>query len=212
MKKVFYLLISVFFLFHSPLWAGEIMEQEIALSKSEQAKVFSGEIVLREIKSNREHPTFEAIGVFEANIERVYKLLGDYALHSQFMPNVTRAEVIEKTDHHLLVNYTLGLPMGQSKRYRLKITTQKSIQQARIEWQLVDWPGIKPGETIRDTQGYWLLKPSLDDKTLALYHVYTDPGHIPFGFGWIVDYLSKESIPDVLINTRKYLKTYRENR
>ncbi|MCI5125930.1 MAG: hypothetical protein D3925_16025, partial [Candidatus Electrothrix sp. AR5] len=44
----------------------------------------------------------------------------------------------------------------------------------------------------------------LDAKhSLVLYHVYTDPGKIPFGLGWIVDFLGKDSVPEVLVQTKE---------
>jgi hypothetical protein len=42
---------------------------------------------------------------------------------------------------------------------------------------------------------------------LAWYHVYTDPGKIPTGFGWIVNILTKGSMPDILRNTDKRVKS-----
>jgi ABC-type sugar transport system substrate-binding protein len=35
-------------------------------------------------------------------------------------------------------------------------------------------------------------------KTGVRYLVYTDPGPVPMGFGWIVDSMSKDSIPKML--------------
>ena len=34
-------------------------------------------------------------------------------------------------------------------------------------------------------------------------NVYTDPGPIPFGLGWIVDIVSKDSVSDILLRTKK---------
>jgi hypothetical protein len=57
-------------------------------------------------------------------------------------------------------------------------------------------------ETIRDTSGYWRIEAQSENKSLTLYHLYTDPGPIPFGLGWIVDVLSKNSVPQVLLQTK----------
>jgi hypothetical protein len=43
------------------------------------------------------------------------------------------------------------------------------------------------------------------DHLLVLYHVYTDPGPIPLGLGWIVQILSEKSVPKTLSQTRKRL-------
>ena len=61
-------------------------------------------------------------------------------------------------------------------------------------------PGIAPEDTIADTHGHWRLAPWAKDrsKTEVRYEVYTDPGPVPTGFGWIVDALSKDSLPKTL--------------
>jgi hypothetical protein len=38
------------------------------------------------------------------------------------------------------------------------------------------------------------------------YQVYTDLGHIPFGLGWIIDFLTEYSLPEVLLNTKEYVE------
>lgn len=35
-------------------------------------------------------------------------------------------------------------------------------------------------------------------KTVVQYYVYTDPGSVPLGAGWIVDSMSKDSLPKTL--------------
>jgi len=45
--------------------------------------------------------------------------------------------------------------------------------------------------------------PGLPNSTLALYHVFTDPGEVPFGMEWIVDFLSGKSLPKAIEETRK---------
>ncbi|MBI3230558.1 MAG: hypothetical protein HYZ45_10375, partial [Burkholderiales bacterium] len=37
-----------------------------------------------------------------------------------------------------------------------------------------------------------------DSKTVVRYYVSTDPGPVPLGLGWIVDSMSKDSIPKML--------------
>jgi hypothetical protein len=83
------------------------------------------------------------------------------------------------------------------------MTYKITADAADIGWQLIPWPELSPSETIRDTSGYWRLTPLPGDKTLVEYQVRTDPGDIPFGAGWIVDLLTKGSLPDILESTRK---------
>lgn len=63
-------------------------------------------------------------------------------------------------------------------------------------------------EAIVDTYGQWILEmvPGQDDQVLAYYRVYTDPGHIPWGAGWIVEGLTKSSVPDIIKKTRERMR------
>ena len=93
--------------------------------------------------------------------------------------------------------------MGKIKKYRLEITaSEPTTQSALIKWQLLPWPELKPQETIKDTTGFWRIEKKAQNKALVLYHVYTDPGPIPFGLGWIVDVLSKNSVPEAFLATK----------
>jgi len=62
--------------------------------------------------------------------------------------------------------------------------------------------------SIVDTWGQWVLSPLKNDpKTILVqYQVYTDPGYIPYGLGWIVEMVTKNNLPEILINTKKHVK------
>ena len=74
-------------------------------------------------------------------------------------------------------------------------------------------PGIKPKEMIIDTWGQWILEtyPGKEQQVVAYYRVYTDPGKIPLGFGWIVEFMSKDSIPNVIKQTRRRVRQMAES-
>ncbi len=119
------------------------------------------------------------------------------------MPNVSRIEIVEQRENETVLNYTLTLPLGIIKKYRLKISESAPEHQFSIlEWQMQEWPELKREETITDTTGYWRIEEKNENNSLVLYHVYSDPGPIPFGLGWIVDALSKNSVPEVLLQTK----------
>ncbi|MBU4009967.1 MAG: hypothetical protein KJ882_04310, partial [Proteobacteria bacterium] len=92
---------------------------------------------------------------------------------------------------------------GKMKKYRLKISmTEPNNQISVLKWQLQKWPGLDPRETIKDTTGYWRIEKKTEKSSLVFYHVYTDPGPIPFGLEWIVDVLSKKSVPEAFLQTK----------
>jgi ribosome-associated toxin RatA of RatAB toxin-antitoxin module len=177
----------------------------ILLAEHEKKRVAQGDIVVREIDAGGgKGRTFEAIGLIKASRNNVLKVLKDYEKYPEFMPNVSRVEIVEQNGSAAVLNYTLSLPLGKIKKYRLKISENAPENQVSIlEWQIQPWPELKRAETITDTTGYWRIEEKGENQSLVLYHVYTDPGPIPFGLGWIVDVLSKDSVPKALLQTKK---------
>lgn len=148
--------------------------------------------------------TFAAGTIINAPLQDVCALLQNYAAYPSFMPNTESAKVSQSGAGHALVDITLKLPMGKIKKYRLRMEPKVSADSCVLAWKLVPWPGLRQEETIVDTTGQWQLTPGATaGKTVVRYMVYTDPGPIPFGLGWIVDSLSKDSIPQTLDAVRK---------
>jgi hypothetical protein len=191
-----------------------IAATDIELVQQERGLLSSGEVVLREVTNGKKGAkTFEAVALIKATVSDVYQVLVKFEDYPKFMPNVSKCEVLQRTDDTAILNYTLGLPLGKIKKYRLNMTFQNDKSRATLKWKLIEWEGLKESETIEDTTGYWLLKDYSEkaEHVIALYHVYTDPGPIPPGLGWIVDILTKNSIPDVVIKTRnRVYETYRK--
>jgi hypothetical protein len=177
----------------------------ISLNANENKLVTQGDIVVREIDAaGKRGRTFEAIGTIKASRNDVLKVLKDYTGYPEFMPNVSRIEIVEQRGNEAVLNYTLALPMGKTKKYRLKMSEQKPGRQFSVlAWKIQNWPELKSEETITDTTGYWRIEENGENVSLVLYHVYTDPGPVPFGLGWIVDVLSKKSVPEALLQTRR---------
>jgi hypothetical protein len=192
----------VVFLFPGVLGAS----QRIEMKQDEAHRVESGQIVLREISNtSSDGKTFEAVAAIPATYHQTFDVLTDFGKYNQFMPNISSAEVLKMDSTEAEVSFVLGLPLGKTKKYRLKLKFHKDGNNAHISWSMIDWPGLAPKETIKDTSGYWLLTPypGQPNSTLALYHVFTDPGEVPFGMEWIVDVLSGKSLPEAIKETRK---------
>lgn len=155
-------------------------------------------------KSASAGKTFMAGTIINAPLQDVCAVLQDYAAYPAFMPNTESAKVSQSGAAHTLLDVTLKLPMGKIKKYRLRMEPKVSADSCVVGWKLVPWPGLKQEETIVDTTGAWQLSPGATaGKTIVRYQVYTDPGPVPFGLGWIVDSLSKDSIPQTLDAVRK---------
>jgi len=193
-------LITTFFSIPEILYAST----SIFLSENDRKLVDQGEIVVREAGTDsRPGKTFEAIGFINASKNSILQVLTAYEKYPEFMPNVSSIDMVEKTGEGTVLNYTLTLPLGKIKKYRLVISVSENDENTgRIRWRKLEWPGLKTSETIRDTTGYWFIEEKAKNRSLVLYHVYTDPGPIPLGLGWIVDVLSKDSVPEALLQTK----------
>ena len=148
------------------------------------------------------------MGLIEGTLEEVTRILTDYKNYSEFMPTVKEASIKDSTDEGIVVDHKLGLPMGFVKKYRLRYWAKNEESRILLFWKKLPWPELKPKETVVDTYGQWILEdfPGKDHQVLAYYRVYTHPGKIPLGTGWIVDIVTKESIPNVIKKTRRRVK------
>ncbi len=158
----------------------------------------AADVALQDIsKPGMPGKTFAASTTMAASVATVCATIQDFAGYPQFMPNVDKITVAPGGAGTSLVDITLKLPMGKTKRYRLKMTPRVTDASCQLAWKLVPMEGLKPDETIADTSGAWQLAPDAKDpsRTAVKYQVYTDPGPVPMGFGWIVDSMSRDSIP-----------------
>ncbi len=147
---------------------------------------------------------FVAGTIINAPVETLCALIQDYADYPNFMPNTESTKVAMAGTGQTVIDVTLKLPMGKIKKYRLRMEPTVTPQSCMVAWKQLPWKGLRAEETIADTYGYWQFTPApVAGKSIVKYVVYTDPGPIPFGLGWIVDSLSKDSIPQTLDGLRK---------
>ena len=171
--------------------------------------LFEGRVVVSKVgNSGKNAQEYEALGAIEGTLEEAAAVLIDYQSYPQFMPNVSEIKIASSTPDATIVDYKLLLPLGVVKKYRLKFWSKKEEYRFQLFWKKLPWPGLKPEETVIDTYGQWILEGASQRESpiLAYYRVYTDPGNIPFGMGWIVDALTQNSIPDIIKGTRSRVK------
>ncbi len=148
--------------------------------------------------------SFAAGTIINAPVEKLCALIQDYPDYPSFMPNTESTKVAMSRPGQAIIDVTLALPMGKIKKYRLRMEPVVTAESCKVMWSQLPWKGLKPEETIADTSGYWEFTPApAPGKSIVKYVVSTDPGPVPFGLGWIVDSLSKDSIPATLEGLRK---------
>jgi len=204
-SKLVFLLLGVW-AFFSTLSASNTL----ALNEAENMILQKGEIVQRDaIHVESGGTIIEALGKFHAPLNDIIHIITTYEEYSEYMPNVVQVDVIHQDSLGATLNFYLELPLGIEKKYRILISeTTLSDSATLIAWESLGWPGLLPSETIKETTGHWLIQETSDSTSIVLYNVFTDLGPIPWGLGWIVDLLSKGSIPDVLEQTKLQAEAY----
>lgn len=149
--------------------------------------------------------TFAASTLMSASVQKLCSIILDYSAYPRFMPNTAKTDVLRLDEHDALVDMTLALPLGKTKQYRLRMTSNVSRRACHLSWKLVPRADLTADQTIADTSGYWRItpQPANPGKTMVEYFVYADPGPVPFGLGWIVDIMSRESLPRTLEAVRE---------
>jgi len=207
-KYTFFFLLLV--VFNSLSFAYTLKITPAKITKEQLQQTMEGKTILKELKlpkGKENGKMFRAVTMIDASIDEIYNLISDFKQYPSFMPDMDQIIMLESHENSAKVTFLLGLPFGISKKYRIQSDFENKGTSAYLRWKKFPWKGLKEKETIKDTEGYWYLVPHpLDNnKTLVKYIVYSDPGKVPFGAGWVVDYMTKKSLPNVFSETKKKL-------
>ena len=180
-------------------WAGS----DWVLSAQEKKRVDEGNLLVRTATVGEGFiKEVQAYLKIKASAKDVFMLITDYERLPEFMPNLDQIEVLSRDESGAKVNYYLGLPFNVKKRYRLQLNYDTTLPEMRMAWQSIPWAGVPLEESVKDTRGFWSLTATKDDETLLYYYTRTDPGHVAFGLGWIVDYMTEKVVVQLLENTK----------
>ena len=185
--------------------------RQIALSPEERALILKGKIVLRDLPNpGRKGRTYEAVGILQGSLDEAFTVLTDYGRYADYMPSVGAVRICEVTGPRSVVEVRLHLPLGVKKQYRLRYTSVRHESGFEIAWEKLPWPELKPSQTVVDTFGFWSVRTFEDRGLLAVYHVFTDPGRVPFGLTGVAQGIARSKIPDGIAKLRaRILEVYR---
>jgi len=180
------------------------------LDAKQQHDLAAGKVVIQKLKHENEHMhALNGYMLVQTPPAALLKAVTDFSELPKYTPNLERIDVLESSANSALVNFELALPFGVKKRYRLFLNygqADKEFGQGaeQMTWLIQPWPELEPEETIKFTSGYWLMRPTAKkNETHLTYHTETDPGEVPFGLGWIVEYLTNKTVVELLSNTRE---------
>lgn len=181
--------------------------ESIALTPRERTDVLAGKIVVRELPRTGEAArTFEGVGLLPGRLEEAFAVITDFRRYAEFMPSVRRASLREEAGGASVVDIEIGLPFGQSRRYRLRYESRREDDGFAVTWRKVPWPELRPSQTVMDTGGRWLVRRLEDGRLLASYLFYTDPRPVPLGLTGIAEAFGKKSPPDVIRSVERRIR------
>jgi hypothetical protein len=182
--------------------------REVALSPEERALILKGKIVLRDLPNpGRKGRTYEAVGILQGSLDEAFAVLTDFGAYADYMPNVAAVRVCDVTGPCSVVEVKLHLPLGVKKQYRLRYTSARYDSGFEVSWQKLPWLELKPSQTVVDTSGFWSVRTFEDRGLLAVYHVYTDPGHVPLGLTGVARGVARSKIPAGISKLRERMQT-----
>ena len=182
--------------------------REVALSPEERALILKGKIVLRNLPNpGRKGRTYEAVGILQGSLDEVFAVLTDYGRYADYMPSVGAIRVCDVAGPCSVVEVKLHLPLGFKKQYRLRYTYTRYGSGFEVVWEKLPWPELKPSQTVVDTSGFWSVRTFEDRGLLAVYHVYTDPGHVPLGLTGVAQGVARSKIPAGISKLRERLQS-----
>lgn len=187
-------------------WCAPEYTSFAELSPKQLQSIQRGDILLKTLPAPQDNTTaLNAYALVAAPPKVLLATIIDYAALPAYTPNLKQVDVLSSDASGDVVNFHLALPFGVEKRYRLRLTyapPQADTDAVAMTWLIQPWDELKPEETIQFTSGYWFMQPTADQQTELSYHTETDPGEVPFGLGWIVDYLSHQTIIELLEHTK----------
>ena len=166
------------------------------LDKSIIQRLETGKIIM--IKTNTEYGDgehYQVYGIVNADIQKVFNAVENFNDYSKFMPRFDYVEYVSPLEYI----FNITLPMNIKYQYKIKINKSSPLW---LAWETIPWEE----NSINETWGQWYLTPygKSNNQTLVQYQVYTDPGYIPFGFEWIIDIMTRSSLPNTVKNLKKW--------
>jgi hypothetical protein len=170
----------------------------------EAARLATGEVLLASRPVGPRSLVEEAgRGIVEANPERVFAALIDFAHYHEWVPFVKRSDAQPQADGSVISFQSLDLPFPlASRHYQIRA---RSAVEGRGEAQVWrTWWSYIPGTgNVADHYGGWVLVPYGAGRTLAACALYTDPGSgVP---GWAAHLGTAQTMPYIFSGLRQQI-------
>jgi ribosome-associated toxin RatA of RatAB toxin-antitoxin module len=123
--------------------------------------------------------------------DQMMKVIADYEKYPEFLPEVKRISVSNRTDR--TVDVTYEIEVVKRLQYTLRLTTEGLV----TRWQFVS------GDLFKRNEGSWTLRAEPDGRTHATYSLEVAiGGFIPVPKA-LTDKLTEQSLPALLDNFKR---------
>jgi ribosome-associated toxin RatA of RatAB toxin-antitoxin module len=131
-----------------------------------------GPLVIIEEKPDGKLKFITSAILVNAPIDVVWDTILDFENYNEFMESVKIAEILEESEKHAVVKYTIEFRFLRVISLSVKYTTKLTLKKPkRIDFKLIDGP-------FPNHYGYWELTPHEKNKIILCYGVYTDVSKI----------------------------------
>lgn len=141
------------------------------------------------------------LGVIEAPLSAVRKVIDAAADFDEFMPRILESEVEPVSQGVYLNRQILDMPFPvEDRRYTVRVETGAVETRVGAGWQ-ARWTYVPGSGNVLDSRGSWTLIPLDSERTVVVYRLLSDPGgRLP---AWIVDLAAPRALRRVLAAVRQ---------
>lgn len=194
-------LFPVLFLISAASFAGPVEELDACLTPENHEKIEKGELVVYKKGGKNEDGSSRAFGRVLAIINRskddIWQLLINDEEHVNYQPRLVSVERYETNEGDAGIKQTV--------RVAFKSFTYHFIEKHDKEGGVLTWRLDKTKEnSIRDTEGSWVVRPHGDGRCIVMYTLSVDSGTSFPKF--IETILFNRDLPDIVESMRKYLE------
>jgi ribosome-associated toxin RatA of RatAB toxin-antitoxin module len=129
--------------------------------------------------------------VINVTPQQLMSVIADYEKYPQFLPEVKKISVANRTENSAEVTYEIEVIKRIS--YTLRIASEATTS----KWSLIR------GDLFKKNEGSWVLRPEGEGKTHATYNLEVEIGGFIPGLKMITDKLTASQLPTLLENFKK---------
>ena len=185
-------------------WAISAGPVTSKLSAAELAKVKNGEVVLKNVIDPQTNKGYgSGFCLYHGTKDQFWKVIFDYEHYLDIYPRLKKVTVISRTSNKAVVDFQMDASLTTLNYTTINLL---SADQTKLTWTT---DMTRPHKYFKRNDGYWLLEEIGPGLIVAEYRVEVelDLGILSNVVGKIVQSMSRDDLPDVMISTRKRMES-----